>query len=572
MSGPTDLPIAEQLARILASPVFKRADRLRQFLEFIVGESLAGRASALKEYTVATKVFGKEIAFDARTDPIVRVQARRLRAKLQRYYASEGASDPVVIDLPRGGYAPVMRATTGSASAQRAVRTKLLSGNTITVQAFTDLSMDHTLGPVAAGLRDEIIHGLSDVATLRVNAAAPDAAQAPGDVAALVIGGSVRNGNGRLRVHVHVIDGASSTYLWSDAIDGSTADPIALQERAAAAVRAQLGGERARSRPVANLAAQSFYRQGRYHLDQRTEDGLTRAVTYFDRAISEDAQYAQAHAGLADAFGLLAHYGVLGPADAWPRTAAAAQMAVSLDDQSAEAHTSLAHVRATQDWNWSAAEQGFRRALELDPRYTTAHHWYAAACLVPLRRLDEAREEMIIAQSLDPVSSIIARDLAMVHYYRRDFEAALDQCDHTIELNPHFAPAYWSLGIVQEQLGDLDESAAAFQRAVLLSPRTPRLIGALGRALALAGRTDEAVDARSALQQRAADRYVSPLDFAWIELGLGDVDAALGCLERAFDERAFDLINAHADPRFDVVRSDHRFVALAARLGLPPGR
>src|SRR5689334_22186379 len=143
MSGPTDLPVAEQLARIVASRVFERSDRLRQFLEFTVGEALAGRAGALKEYTVATKVFGKEIAFDPRTDPIVRVQARRLRAKLQRYYASEGEGDPVVIELPRGGYAPVIRATTGRASVQRSVRAKLLNRNTITVQTFADLSADH---------------------------------------------------------------------------------------------------------------------------------------------------------------------------------------------------------------------------------------------------------------------------------------------------------------------------------------------------------------------------------------------------------------------------------------------
>jgi serine/threonine-protein kinase len=175
---------------------------------------------------------------------------------------------------------------------------------------------------------------------------------------------------------------------------------------------------------------------------------------------------------------------------------------------------------------------------------------------------------MVIAQSLDPVSSIIARDLAMIHYYRRDYDAALEQCDHTIELNPHFAPAYWSLGIIQEQLGDLDESAAAFQRAVLLSPRTPRLIGALGRALALAGREDEALVARAALEERAADRYVSPLDFAWIELGLRNVESALQWLARAFDERAFDLIAAHVDPRFDGIRAEERFAALTVRLGL----
>lgn len=567
----TELSVSEQLARIVASPLFERADRLKQFLSFIVGEAVGGRAGALKEYTVATRVFGKETAFDPRTDPIVRVQARRLRAKLQRYYATEGASDPIVIELPRGGYAPVIRPSTSPTSTHRAVQSTLLTRNTVTLQNFADLSTDGTLATVSAGLREEIIHRLSDLKSLRLRASSSSAARENGDdgAPALLIGGSVRSAGSRLRVHVHLTDGATSTYVWSDAIDGSIADPIALQERVAAAVRAQFAGDlRERSRPVANLAAERFYRQGRYHLDQRTEDGITRAVTLFERAIGEDAKYALAHAGLADACGLLAHYGVSGPADTWPRTASAAATAVMLDDLSAEAHTSLAHVKATQDWEWLAAEDGFRRAMELDPRYTTAHHWYAASCLVPLGRLGEARDEMIIAQSLDPVSSIIARDVAMIHYYRRDYDAALEQCDHTIELNPHFAPAYWSLGIIQEQLGDLDESAAALKRAVLLSPRTPRLIGALGRALALAGREDEAIGARATLEQQAADRYVSPLDFAWIELGLGNVDAALQWLTRAFDERAFDLIATHVDPRFDGIRAHQQFAALTVRLGL----
>ncbi|MES2176939.1 MAG: tetratricopeptide repeat protein [Gemmatimonadota bacterium] len=574
MTNPSEAAVAEQLSRIIASPMFERADRLKRFLEFIVGEAVAGRAGALKEYTVATRVFGKETAFDPRTDPIVRVQARRLRAKLQRYYATEGAADPLVIDLPRGGYGPVIRPSTAPSSTHRAVRASLLGRNTITVQHFADLSSDRSLSAITAGLREEIIHRLSDLTTLRISAV-PTGADDFNDHehAALLIGGSVRCGADRLRVHVHLIDGATNTYLWTDAIDGPVTDPIAIQERAAVAVRAQLDGKArgagsVHARPAANLAAQNFYRQGRYHLDQRTEEGLTRAVTFFERAIGEDAQYAQAHAGLADAFGLLAHYGALGPADAWPSAASAAETAVMLDDLSAEAHTSLAHVRATQDWDWHAAEEGFRRAIERDPQYTTAHHWYATSCLVPLGRLDEAREEMIVAQSLDPVSSIVARDLAMIHYYRRDYDAALEQCDHTIELNPHFAPAYWSLGIVQEQLGDPDESAAAFQRAVLLSPRTPRLIGSLGRALALAGREEEAIAERTALEQRAADRYVSPLEFGWIELGLGNVDVAFRWLTEAFDERAFDLIAAHVDPRFDVIRNDERFVALASRLGL----
>jgi serine/threonine-protein kinase len=238
-----------------------------------------------------------------------------------------------------------------------------------------------------------------------------------------------------------------------------------------------------------------------------------------------------------------------------------------LDADSAEAHTSLAHVRSTQDWDWGGSERAFQRAISLDPRYATAHHWYAMSCLAPLGRLDEARDEMLAAQSIDPVSSIVARDLAVIHFYRRDFETALEQCDHAVELNSHFAPAYWILGVIQEERKDFDESAAAFQRAVHLSPQTPRMHGALGRTFALSGRRKQALDVLRKLEAFAKERYVSPLEFAWIHFALGAVNLGFQWLAKAADDRSFDLISIKVDPRFDPLRDDARFVAIAKRVG-----
>jgi serine/threonine-protein kinase len=311
-----------------------------------------------------------------------------------------------------------------------------------------------------------------------------------------------------------------------------------------------------------------LYLQGRYHLNQRTEEGLRKAVDFFEKAIVEDAQSALAHSGLSDAYGLLTHYGVLGPADVWAKAASSAATAVMLDGNSAEAHTSLAHMKSTQDWDWAGAEREFQRAITLNPRYPTAHHWYAMSCLVPVGRLDEALEEMLIAQSLDPVSSIIARDLAALHYQRRDFDAALDQCDHTIELNPHFSPAYLTLGLIQEQRQDFDESAAAFQRAVHLSPQTPRMTGALARTFALSGKRKLALKLLRDLERLAKDRYVSPFEFASIHLALGQMEAGYEWLERACQDRSFELILLKVDPRFDALRDDPRLTAAVKRLGL----
>ena len=574
---PAPRPADEQLERILHSETFQQCDRLKRFLMFIVRETAAGRGAELKEYVIGVQVFRKEDSFDPRTDPIVRVQARRLRAKLVRYYREEGRADPTLIELPKGGYTPLIKRRDDTSGPRRSVSTALVSRNTITVLPFADHSADASLGGICRGTREEVVHHLARLPGLRIFAARPadlpEHAELSG--AALIIAGSVRQSGDRLRIAVHLIDGASGCYLWSESVDGSTDDMFAVQELAAATVAKKLEpddagaeGRAVANRPVANLAAQNLYLQGRYHLNQRTEEGLRKALDFFERALGEDANSPLAHSGMADAYGLLAHYGVRGPADVWTKAASSAMTAVMLDDFSAEAHTSFAHVKATQDWDWAGAERSYQRAIGLNPKYATAHHWYAASCLAPLGRLDEALDEITLAQSLDPVSSIVARDVAMIHYYRRDFETALEQCDHTIELNPHFAPAYWLLGLIQAYRRDFDESLAALQRAVYLSPQTPRMHGALGRTFALSGRRKSALEVLRKLESYASERYVSPLEFAWIQFALGDVDLGFRWLAKACDDRSFDLIALKVDPRFDPLRDDDRFAPILKQLGL----
>jgi serine/threonine-protein kinase len=564
--------IRQQLNRILASKTFAQVDRLKRFVGFIVLEAAAGRGGDLKEYVIGVQVFGKDPSFDPRTDPIVRVQARRLRARLVRYYREEGQQDDVIVDLPKGGYAPVFRRREVTAPVKPSLSAALVSRNTVAVMPFADHSPRGELEFFCLGLREEILHALTSRKTLRV-LATRDSVPAE---AALVIAGSVRTGAADLlRVTTQLADGASGYYLWSEAIDVPLGDPVAAQETIARAVLAKLDPELANTdrqgaarHAGENLAARNLYVQGRYHLNQRTEDGLHKAVEFFEKALIEDAQFGLAHSGLSDAHGLLAHYGVVGPADVWAKAASSAASAVMLDPHSAEAHTSLAHVRATQDWDWAGAEREFQRAIQLNPRYPTAHHWYAMSCLVPLARLDEALEQMLLAQSLDPVSSIIARDVAVIYTYRRDFEAALEQCDQTIELNPHFAPAYLTLGLIQEQRKDFDESAAAFQRAADLSPNTPRMHGALARTLALSGKTDQALAALQTLQERSRTRYVSPFEFVTIYFALGDTDLGYLWLHKACDDRSFELLALKVDPRFDTLRDEERFIAALARVGL----
>ena len=578
VSKETDEKIREQLRRVLASKAFRQVDRLQGFLSFIVEEMLAARGDKLKEFLIGVEVFGKESSFDPRMDPLVRVQARRLRARLVRYYREEGQNDEIVVDLPKGGYEPVFQRRETS-SMKRTVSAALVSRNTILVRPFDDDSSSRDLAYFCNGLKQEIIHALSGMENVRVAASerVQDSSDPSGQMnVAMTVTGSVRKSRDTLRITSTLIDSASNCYLWSEVIDRSLQDELHVQEEVAQRILKKLQSEfanagtpRGAKRPTENLAAHNLYLQGRYHLNQRTEQGLMKAVEFFDKAMSEDPHHAPSYSGLADAHGLLAHYGVLAPAEICTKAASNAAWAVLLDEDSAEAHTSLAHVKATQDWDWRGAEREFQRAITLNPRYATAHHWYAMSCLVPLARLDEALEELHRALALDPVSSIISRDLAVTHYYKRDFELALEQCDHTIEQNPHFAAAYWTLGLVQDERKDFEEAIAAFQRAIQLSPPSPRIQGALGRTFARAGKPRQAHKILEELQQQSKRRYVSPFELASIYFALNQLEQGFQWLTKAFQDRCFELVAIKVDPKFDSVASDPRLSSLFNQLGLP---
>ncbi|HTZ72970.1 MAG TPA: tetratricopeptide repeat protein [Candidatus Aquilonibacter sp.] len=577
----TDEQVRQQLDRVLNSKTFQHVQRLKRFMTFVVLETKAGRGDQLKEFVVGVQVFDKEASFDPRNDPIVRVQARRLRTRLAAYYAEEGQNDEIFIELPKGGYAVVFKRREPPA-ARKHVPAALARRNTIAVMPFADHSAGHELDYFCQGIREEIIHALSKLDTSRV--VARDLSQfstgenslgESGLHAGVIVAGSVRKSGDDLRVTAQLIDGANGNYLWSESFDRKNSNIFAIQEEVAQSVlkRLQAGVTRASSssssrNPTENLAAYNFYVQGRYHLSQRTEEGLRKAIEFFDKVIAEDPRYAQAYSGLADAYELLGHYGVLAPADVWTKAASNAAWAVLQDENSAEAHTSLAHVKSTQDWDWLGAEQEFKRAIELDSRYPTAHHWYAVACLAPLGRVSEALNEIMLAHALDPISLIIARDVAIVHYYARDFEAALDQCDHTIELNPHFAPAYWALGLIQEQMSDFEESLAAFQRAIQLTPNSPRMRAGLARSLAMSGKHKEAQHILKEMQSLSEKRYVSPFELASVHFALGQSDVGFEWLKKAFQDRCFELISINVDPRFDSIKSDPRFAPLQGQMKL----
>jgi tetratricopeptide (TPR) repeat protein len=559
---------------IIKSKAFRQLDRLQRFLTYIVDETLQERGDHLKEYPVGVEVFGRDTSFDPRMDPIVRVQARRLRLRLATYYSEEGQNDPVIIELPKGGYTPTFRTQEQAISSKKMLSAALVSRNTVVVLPFEDLSPNHDENPFCQGVAREIIQSLTKLPGLVIKSGTTLEAQAS---AAMRVEGSVRKKDGMLRITTHIVDNLRSTYIWTETIDCPRDDDFAAQEEVARRVAEVLldgsktSATHAFGLPSAanNLAAHNLYIQGRYHLEQRTEHGLERALEFFTRAIEEDPGMAAAYAGLSDSYNLLAHYGVLAPAEVWTKAAASAARAVLLDDHSSEAHTSLAHLRATQDWDWAGAESEFLKAISLNPHNATAHFWYGISCLSSLGRLDEALAEVKMAQELDPVSSIISRNIALIHYYQRNLDLALQRSDLTIEQNPHFASAYWTLGLVQEQRGEFEEAVAALKRAIELSPPSPRILGALGAVLAKNGKREEARQILDQLDELSAKRYISPFELALINFNLGRRDEAFALLTKAFADRCFEVITIHIDPRFDGVRNDPRYKSLFQKLNLP---
>lgn len=581
---------ARQLDRILASHTFRQADRLKRFLSFIVKQTVDGHGDDLKEFSVGVEVFDRKPSFDPRFDPIVRVQARRLRAQLDRYYAEEAGPDEIIIEMPKGGYAAIFRAARPAeavppAPPRRSTTPLLISRNTVLALPFLDYSPEGEEKLFCAGLNEEIIHTLTNMKAVRLVGWSGIPAN-PGEWdlknaavrfnAGIIVSGSVRKSDSMIRITANLIDTMSGCYLWSMSIDRNPEDIFAVQEEVARTIAEKLeieiAGELNRKdirHPMQNLAAYNHYVLGRYHLNQRTEEGLRKAIDFFEKAVAEDVQYAQAYSGLADAYMLLGHYGGLSPAEAWTKGASNATWAVHCDPYSVEAHTSLAHLKATQEWDWLGAEQEFLRAISLDPRYPTAHHWYAVSFWAPVGKLEEACDEILLAQTLDPISPIISRDVARIYYYMGNYDAALEQCDKTIELDPHFPPAYALLGLVQQHRGELDESSAAFQRAIQLSPQSPSMQAAFGNALALSGKHSEAREILGKLSELATQRYVSPFDLALLHLAVGQNDEGFRWLDKAFEDRSFELISLKVDPRLNFVKSNPRFTSLLGKLGLP---
>jgi eukaryotic-like serine/threonine-protein kinase len=454
----------------------------------------------------------------------------------------------------------------------------------VAVLPLVNVGADPNAEYLSDGITESLINSLSRLSDLKVMSRSsvfrykgketdPKAVGRELGVQAVVTGRLVQRGD-TISISLELVDARDNSHLWGDQYNTKLSEIIAVQGEMAKDIsknlRLKLTGEEKRrltQRYTDNIAAYQLYLKGRYAWNKRTAEELRRSAEHFQQAIDLDPSYALAYAGLADSYNMLADYSVLPPKEAFPRAEAAASKALEIDDTLAEAHTSLAFVKMAYDGDWAGADREFRRAIELNPNYATAHQWYASY-LVMTRRFEESITEMKRAQALDPLSRIINANLGLHYYYARQYDQAIEQLHKTIDLNPDFGLAYFYLGRPLLQKGMRNEAIAELQKARALSGEDPETIAELGYAYGVAGRRAEAQAVLRELDGLSKRRYVLPYFIATIHTGLGDKDQAFAWLEKAYAESHPGLALVNVDPKFDTLRSDPRFNELLRRIGI----
>jgi len=294
---------------------------------------------------------------------------------------------------------------------------------------------------------------------------------------------------------------------------------------------------------------------------------LQTAIGYFNQAIEKDPNYALAYAGLASTYVILPEYSGLPPKEIMPKAEASARKALELDAKLAEAYAVLGLIKTNYDWDWAGAESEFKRAIELDPSYPTAHHWYSML-LSDLGRLDEALSEIKRAQELDPLSLVINKVVGLFLYYMRQYNKAIDRLKKTLELDPNFPGAHYDLGYVYEAQGKFDEAIAELKKARTIVGSGPYGLSDLGHAYARAGKKSEALKILNELFEFSKQGYSVSFDIGFVYYGLGDKEKSFEWFEKAYQERSDWLVYLKVDPLWDGLRSDPRFVALMKKMGL----
>ena len=390
-----------------------------------------------------------------------------------------------------------------------------------------------------------------------------------------IIEGAVRRDGNRVRITAQLVRVSDQTHVWANSYERQLQDVLLLQAELAsaiaAAVQIQLGAAPRSQIPSDRRVNPDAYEaclRARFYWNRRTREDLYRALEIFAKSIEKDPDYAPAFAGLADGYLVLLDYRYVVPSEALAMATAAAVNALRLDQQLADAHTSLAHAKF-HALDWEGSEQEFRRAMQLGPGYAVAHFYYANF-LAGRRRFEEAIAEAREAVRLDPVSMVAETNVAIQFYNAGRYDEALDVCRKALQMAPNSARPYDDLGRVLLEKGAWPEAIAALEKAVTLSNRSARFLSGLGYGYGIAGRKDLARQILAELTEVSKQRYIASSDFALVHTGLGERDQAIHWLERACEERDSHAPFLHVDPRLASLREDPRFKALLRRAGLEP--
>ncbi|MGN6183636.1 MAG: protein kinase domain-containing protein [Thermoanaerobaculia bacterium] len=453
--------------------------------------------------------------------------------------------------------------------------------DSIAVLPLVNPSPDPETEYLTDGITEGIINKLSQLPKLKVMARSTVFRFRNRDLDPLAIGrelrvrailtGVVKHIGERLQINVELVDALDGSQIWGESYSRQLADIMKFPEEMSREISEKLrlkltGAEKKKLKkgPTENSEAYQLYLKGRYHWNKRTSDSLRKGIQYFREAIENDPSFASAYAGLADSFVTLATNVPLPPQETMPKAKAAAVQATQIDDSLAEGWASLAAVRWWYEWDWEGAEDAYRRAVELNPNYATAHDGYGMF-LCARERFDEAIAQVTKSADLDPLSRIIAVHAGWPFYFARDYEGATRRFRKALELDENFIPAHGWLGMALGQQRRYAEAIDTFHRALDVE-RVPILVAMLAHTHAIAGQRAQAVQLIAELEAEQTRRYISQYDIAVVHAGLGDTHKALEHLKNAADERSSWMVFLNVDPRLDGLRQEAAFGSLIAAM------
>ena len=457
--------------------------------------------------------------------------------------------------------------------------------DSLAILPFANQSGDPDLEYLSDGVTEALINNLSRLTKLRVMARSTvfryqgrdvqDAQQVGFELGVrAVLNGRLLKRGDNLILRLEMVDTNDGSHLWGEQYTRELSDMLTLEREISTEIsehlRLKLNNAQKKSltkSSTENSEAYQLYLKGRYHWNKRTEEGIKKSIEYFEQAIARDAKFALAYAGLADSYNLMTSYSAKPHATPFLRAKATALKALSLDDKLAEAHAALAAVKLWREFDWEGAERGWRKAIALNPSYSTAHLWLALY-LAAMERTDEALSEVRLALELDPLTRVMNLNLARILHFTRRFDDAIKQCRKTIDMYPDYLIAHRRLGMSYGERGMYEEADVEFKKALALSADDSETMSARAYAYAGAGRIDDARKILDRLNELAKESYVSPYSLARVYIGLDEIDKAFDCLEETYQQRHGILTYLKVEPIFDRLRSDSRYRDLLHKMKL----